>query len=662
MSSPKKINKKTFAADAVQFIDNILESSIEYSIIALDLQGNILSWNSGARNNYGYQTNEMINKQNILVLHTPEDIKSRRVENFMKTAQELGKAEGIFERVRKNGGRFPASVTLTLRRNTKGKPIGFLLISKDITEQKRLEEQLKLNEELSLQNISIQETNRLKSAFLANMSHELRTPLNAIIGFSELMHEEMLGPINEEQKDGLKDIMTSAKHLLRIINDLLDLSKIEAGKMGFSPQECAPSKLIKEVIDSLGTWPFKKNIHLVSNWDNFSDSAYLDPTRFKQIVYNLLSNAIKFTPDLGTIKIRLKPHDDKYFCLEVEDNGIGIAMENLNKLFSSFTQLDNRPNRKYTGTGLGLAITKHLVEAQNGSISISSKLGKGSTFLVIMPYRYEEASSIETHRDATVTISAVEKDAHVRSILVIEDTERCLKMITNTLVEQGYYVETASLGKQAIEYCKKRLFDLITLDLVLPDCSGFEILKEIRSSINKNTPIIVISVVPKKEQLLSFKIQDYLVKPFNKQTLLAAVQKNHKKIKKQYRIIAIDDDPLALKFISKLLQKNGYMVIGVSQPENALETIKHEQPDLIVLDLLMPQQSGNNLLNHFNKSELGKSIPIVVWTAKDLSNHEETSLRKKTEAIILKSIGDSGKQLLAAVNKIFAKKSKGSIL
>src|SRR5438132_9572751 len=249
--------------ETTAFMNNVLESSTEYSIIAKDLDGNVLAWNEGARRNYGYTADEMVGKQNSRILHTPEDIVSGRVKELLDVALRTGKAEGVFERVRKNGQRFTASVAVTLRRGADGTPIGYVLISKDITEQKRLEEQLRRkNEELEEQNRRVQEANRLKSEFLANMSHELRTPLNGIIGFAELMHDGKVGPVTPDHKEYLGDILTSARHLLQLINDVLDLAKVESGKMEFRPEQLDVRKTFEEVRDILRTMAARKRIRV----------------------------------------------------------------------------------------------------------------------------------------------------------------------------------------------------------------------------------------------------------------------------------------------------------------------------------------------------------------------------------------------------------------
>jgi signal transduction histidine kinase len=323
----------------------------------------------------------MVGKQNSRILHIPEDVASGRVDALLNTALQTGKAEGTFERVRKNGERFTASVAVTLRRGVNGTPVGFVLISKDITEQKQLEEQLRRkNEELEEQNRRVQEANRLKSEFLANMSHELRTPLNSIIGFSEMIFDGKAGATTANQHEFLTDILSSGRHLLQLINDVLDLAKVESGRMDFFPESVNLNAIVGEVRDILRSLAAKKDIEILTEIDGSLSGIVIDPAKLKQLLYNYLSNALKFTPDSGTVTVRMKPDGSDHFILEVEDTGIGISTVDLGRLFVEFQQLDASTAKKYQGTGLGLALTKRVVEAQGGEVGVRSTPGSGSTF------------------------------------------------------------------------------------------------------------------------------------------------------------------------------------------------------------------------------------------------------------------------------------------
>jgi PAS domain S-box-containing protein len=382
--------------DTTAFLNNILESSTEYSIIAKDLEGNILTWNEGARRTYGYTMEEMVGKMNALVLHHPDDLKSGKAQKALDTALEIGKFEGEFQRVKKNGEHFTAQVAITLRRDSLGNPIGYVLISKDITIQKMLEEQLlRKNEELEEQNKRVQAANRLKSEFLANMSHELRTPLNGIIGFTELMYDKKIGQISDEVQEVLGDILTSARHLLQLINDILDLSKVESGKMEFRPELIQLEKLTEEVRTILRPQATRKEIEIITQIDPTINEVIVDGGKLKQVMYNYLSNALKFTPEKGKVWIRILPDGTERMRLEIEDTGIGIKLEDISKLFIEFQQLDSSIAKKFAGTGLGLALTKRIVEAQGGKVGVSSKHMKGSLFFANLPRKILNCNELE---------------------------------------------------------------------------------------------------------------------------------------------------------------------------------------------------------------------------------------------------------------------------
>src|SRR5713226_334859 len=256
----------------------------------------------------------------------------------------------------------------------------------EVAQRRALQEKLgEQNEELESQNKQVRMANRLKSEFLANMSHELRTPLNAIIGFSEMMQDERAGPIPTTQKLHLGYVLSSARHLLQLINDVLDLSKIEAGKMELRPESVDLRSLVGEALDTLREMAAKKRISISTEIDHRLETVTVDPAKLKQVLYNYLSNALKFTPDEGWVAIRLRAEGNDRFRLEVEDSGIGICEDDLPRLFGEFQQIYSGSARKYLGTGLGLALTKRIVEAQGGTVGAHSVLGRGSTFFTILP-------------------------------------------------------------------------------------------------------------------------------------------------------------------------------------------------------------------------------------------------------------------------------------
>jgi protein-histidine pros-kinase len=291
--------------------------------------------------------------------------------------------------MRSDGTEFPVELSLTSI-STKARPM-FTAYIRDLTEQKKQEEIRERSRELEEQNLRIQEANRLKSEFLANMSHELRTPLNAVIGFAEIMVDGRAGPLNPDQKEYLSDILTSGQHLLHLINDVLDLAKIEAGKMELELETFSAKKVLDEVCALMRPTAAKRNIVIRVEASANNDVVMLDQRKFKQILYNLLSNAVKFSHDKGVVQVVLGLGSKQQLQLQVKDSGIGIKNEDLPRIFREFEQLDSGATRQFPGTGLGLALTKRIVELHGGSITVHSEFGKGSTFTIAIPAAVAEA-------------------------------------------------------------------------------------------------------------------------------------------------------------------------------------------------------------------------------------------------------------------------------
>jgi signal transduction histidine kinase/CheY-like chemotaxis protein len=388
----------------------------------------------------------------------------------------------------------------------------------DMRDRLRAEEIRRRSVELELQNRRIQEASRLKSEFLANMSHELRTPLNAIIGFAELLHDGQVDPASPTHKEFLGDILSSGRHLLQLINDILDLAKVEAGKLEFRPETVEVPRLVGEVVAILRTIAANKQIRVETQVDPSLLTLTIDPARFKQVAYNYLSNALKFTPDGGRVTLRVKPEGIERFRLEVEDTGIGIAPPDLGRLFVEFQQLEPGLSKRHQGTGLGLALVRRLVEAQGGSVGVESLVGKGSTFHACLPRH-----AITFGRTPTPIVFTPRRDG-ARTVLIVEDDARDQIQLVAVLESAGYVVELVSTGAEAIARWRSRAYDAITLDLLLPDMSGVELLSALRGdNINRGTPIIVITVVPDARLVAGFTVHDVLHKPLDRDRLLASL-------------------------------------------------------------------------------------------------------------------------------------------
>jgi PAS domain S-box-containing protein len=490
------------------------------ALVTYDLAArHVLDANRAALTLFGY-TNTQIRDKTLTALSAPTQTDGRSsavVAHELGDRLESGVDVAPFEwlLVDVGGETIPAELHLVRLAGHSGRLVRCAII--DLRERRKLEQIRLRTIELELQNRRIQEANRLKSEFLANMSHELRTPLNAIIGFSELLYGGAVDPSSPEHGEFLGDILTSGRHLLQLINDVLDLAKVEAGKLDFRPEAVELKRLIGEVVAITRTTAATKRIVVDVEIDPVLTDIVLDPGRLKQVAYNFLSNALKFTPEAGRVTVRATAIDADSFRLEVEDTGVGIAAADLGRLFVEFQQLEAGAAKRHQGTGLGLALSKRLVEAQGGSVGVHSVVGAGSTFHAILP---RHAAPDE---DPT-SLPAPQSRTGERTILIVEDDDRDRDVVASTLAQVGYGFEIARTGADAIARCKERAFDAVTLDLLLPDMSGLDVLETLRvGGWLRDTPIIVVTIVPDVKGTAGFTVSGILQKPLDREALLLAL-------------------------------------------------------------------------------------------------------------------------------------------
>lgn len=356
------------------------------AVVTKNLDGIIQTWNKGAEKLYGYTAEEMIGKSIEILFRDPKDY--TKILKQLKNGERMLFSES--ERKHKDGHFIPVSVNISPIRNANNEIIGACSIARDITEWKIAKALEARNKELSRIAYFAKESNKIKNQFIANVSHELRTPLNGIIGFSEMLYDGAVDFASKQHLVFLDHILTSAHHLLILIDDILDVTKIEAGKIAFHPEVINLRKLLNDIKKNFIKILNEKNIDIkVEIAPDLKNKIYLDPDKLKQVFNNYISNAIKFTPTDGKICIRVKPNDTEKFKLEVEDSGIGIQKKDLKYLFREFSQIDSSSTKQFAGNGLGLALSKKLVEAQGGSVGVQSKYGKGSRFYAILPYQYQ---------------------------------------------------------------------------------------------------------------------------------------------------------------------------------------------------------------------------------------------------------------------------------
>jgi PAS domain S-box-containing protein len=462
-------------------------------IVTMDHLGNIVEFNPAAEDTFGFSADEAIGRPlaDLLIPATFRDQHRQGLERYLATGAGpvLGKRIEV-SALRKDGSAFPAELAIVpIAAGGSPRFTGFL---RDLTAQKSAEEARLRSQQVEEEKKQAQEANRLKSEFLANMSHELRTPLNSIIGFTELMRAGKVGPVSSTHAEYLGDVLTSSRHLLQLINDVLDLAKVESGKMDFRPEPVDLENLTAEVRSILRELAGAKRIRLETSVHPGVRTVVVDPARVKQILYNYLSNALKFTPDGGRVTVRIEPEGATDFRIDVEDTGVGIAEKDIGKLFVEFQQLDTGLAKNYQGTGLGLALTKQLAEAQGGHLSVRSVVGVGSTFSAVLP-----RVMIPTSDSASTTTPkmAILDPARTPTVLIIDDDPAALKLADAALPQAGFRVVCARSAEDGLHLATVDPPTIVVVDLLMPRADGFEFIERFRRQPHGvNVPIIVWTV------------------------------------------------------------------------------------------------------------------------------------------------------------------------
>jgi CheY-like chemotaxis protein/anti-sigma regulatory factor (Ser/Thr protein kinase) len=389
---------------------------------------------------------------------------------------------------------------------------------------------------------------------------------------------------------------------------------------------------VGEVKDVLRTLAAQKRLKIESDIDPALGDITADASKLKQVLYNYLSNALKFSPDEGRITVRVKPENVDEFRIDVEDRGIGIKPADLSRLFVEFQQLDASTAKKQAGTGLGLVLTKRIVEAQGGRVDVRSTPGEGSVFSAVLP------------RGATFTPGPVAEPAAggagAPRILVVEDNKKDRAWIVQTLADSGYSVEAVATGAEALARCRQQPYDAVTLDLLLPDMHGRDVIRDIRAEgPNRTTPVVIVTVVTDKGLAAGFHVHDVLIKPVQAEDLLGSLARANVAPSEARPILIVDDDPHARKLAERALEDSGYRPQCVASAEEGLEAAVETPPAAVVLDLLMPGMDGFEFLKRFRATAVGRRTPVIVWTVKDLTRKEREELRAATQGFVLKGEG-----------------------
>jgi signal transduction histidine kinase/CheY-like chemotaxis protein len=472
----------------------------------------------------------------------------------------------------------------------------------------------------------LEAANRHKSEFLASMSHELRTPLNAIIGFSEVLLERLFGELNDKQEEYLRDILDSGRHLLSLINDILDLSKVEAGHMEIELGRFSLPEALENGLTMVRERASRHGIALSLGVDPAIDVIEADERKVKQVVFNLLSNAVKFTPDGGQVGITAKLEDGAAVRITVWDTGIGIAPEDQGRIFEEFQQVGGGDGQGREGTGLGLALARRFVQLHGGEIAVESALGQGSRFTFTLPVRL--TPSIEAIAEvAKPPEAAIERETPV--VLVVEDDPQAAELLRLYIEGAGYRVEMAWDGEDGFTKACQLHPALITLDLLLPKIDGWDLLVRLKGEpTTRGLPVVIVSIMDERGKGFALGAADYLVKPVSREDLLNAVQRVSltRPRSEAVTVLAIDDDPMALELVDAILSPEGFHILKASSGEEGVAIAHRETPALIILDLLMPEVDGFMVVERLRAEPMTATIPIVILTSKHLTPEEKARL------------------------------------
>jgi len=536
---------------------------------------------------------------------------------------------------------------------------GVFAAARDVTELKRFEQTLQQK------NVELEDASRMKSEFLANMSHELRTPLNAIIGFSEVLRDGLMGEMSDKQRGFIGDIFSSGKHLLSLINDILDLSKVEAGKMTLDLEPVQVSSFFVNSLSIIREKAATRHIRLVMDAADELGTIHADGRKIKQILYNLLSNAVKFTNDGGKVTLhaaRVTRADvgqlpgswrgrsfslaengvDEFIKISVTDNGIGISDDALEYLFRPFSQIDGGLGRKFEGTGLGLAMVKLLAELHGGTVAVQSAVGQGSRFTVWLPFRTADERALSAAKAPVA--SRNDPVAGPRIALVVEDDFKSADLIRVQLEAEGFNVLHAASAEAALALAVQQPLSLITLDIMLPNMDGWEFLGRLKQIPELGRiPVVIISIVADRNKGFSLGAAAVMQKPISRQELyesLVDLGLFPVALGRTLKVLIVDDDPKAVELIAVRVMGLAGTVLRAYGGQEAIDAAGLELPDLIVLDLMMPDVNGFDVVEALKGRPDTARIPILVVTARNITDEDRGRLNGYVTAIMEKAAFD----------------------
>ncbi len=614
------------------YVDNIIKS-MEDALIVTDSNWKIRTANEAALSLLG-QTEEGLLGQSFLDFLGNEGklVKPTGSSAKLPSILRLGTTESSIRNlettiVASGGSEVPVLISGSVLTDATKRVQGIVCVAHDITPRKKAEEELRVAKEAA------EQANSAKSSFLANMSHELRTPLNAILGYSEMLREEAAELGQDDFVPDLNKIHSAGTHLLGLINDVLDLSKIEAGRMDLYIEPVEVRQLVDDVVSTVAPLVQKNGNRLDVVCPPEVQFSNTDVTKLRQVLLNLLSNASKFTKG-GTVTFsvtREKRPDKEMLTFSVKDSGIGMNEVQLSKLFQAFSQADASTTRKYGGTGLGLAISRKFCQMMGGDIVVESEPGKGSTFLVHIP--------VDVVDPKKVTLQVEEEAGAIvegSSVLVIDDDPSVRDVVKRSLTKEGVSVMTAASGEEGLELARKHRPDVITLDVQMPGMDGWEVLKTLKSDPElRQIAVIMMTNIDEKTTGYALGAAEYMTKPVDRDHLVAVLKKFRNNASTR-PVLVVEDDPSVREIIRRALSQEGLKVLEAANGIEALARLAESPPSLILLDLMMPELDGFGFVDELRRHDEWSKIPVVVLTAKDISSEDRSRLEGFTSAVLVK--------------------------
>ena len=515
-------------------------------------------------------------------------------------------------------------------------------------------ENARLFSEIQDKSDQLEVASRHKSQFLANMSHELRTPLNAIIGMSEMLLDDARDARDDDQIEPLERVVRAGKHLLALINDILDLSKIEAGRMELELDVFPLEPLVRDVARTVEGVAVKNGNRVIVECAPTLGVIHADQTRVRQVLLNLASNAAKFTKD-GTVTIRADrewSNGAEQIRIGVADTGIGMTPEQVSRLFQEFVQADASTTRRFGGTGLGLAISQRFCRMMGGDITVQSEPGRGSTFCVVLPARVALAT---VSGPQTTPLNAGRREGGAL-VLAVDDDPAARDVITRFLAREGFRTITASSGAEAIRLARELRPNAITLDVMMPDMDGWDVLSALKRDPDlADIPVVMLTIVDEKARGYTLGANDYLVKPLDREQMRRALRRVCEL--DIGRLLLVDDEATTRDAVRRMLERDGWTVDVAADGAEALGVIRREKPDAIVLDLLMPGMDGFEFLSALRSENAWREVPVIVLTAKDLTPEEHERLYGGVQKVLRKQVSEAD-DLLREVARLLGQASR----